>query len=113
MVAQCLACSGSEQEICIQLYLDGPRDKFHLSHLQDSTHVEGRTQNLRQAASCLTAAVAEFSGCAAELSFVLTLGDIIDGNATPQQTAADFELIAAVFDQLVSWQWQPCVWFTS
>ena len=41
---------------------------------------------------------------------MLTLGDIIDGNATPQQTAADFELIAAVFDQLVSWHLQLCIW---
>lgn len=70
--------------------------------VQDTTHVEGRTQNLRQTAACLQAAVAEFTDHAHQLSFVLTLGDIIDGNFTPNQTAADFERVARTFDSLVS-----------
>ena len=39
-----------------------------------------------------------------ELSFVLSLGDVIDGNATQQQSLDDLERVAAQFDRLVS----PC-----
>jgi hypothetical protein len=43
------------------------------------------------------------TGCSmADLSFVLTLGDIIDGNVTPEKTDADLERVAAQIDRLVS-----------
>lgn len=36
-----------------------------------------------------------------ELSFLLTLGDVIDGNATQQLSLEDLERVATVFDRLV------------
>lgn len=35
------------------------------------------------------------------LEFVLTLGDIIDGNASLQKTVADLDVIASEFDRCV------------
>ena len=64
--------------------------------------MEGRTQRLRQTSACLQAALAAITEHADELTLVLTLGDIIDGNYTAERTAADFEKIASMFDPLVS-----------
>lgn len=67
---------------------------------KDDTHVEGRTQRLRQSACCLQAAVAAFNERAGDLSFVLTLGDIIDGNVSEDRTLADFDEITGTLDLL-------------
>lgn len=89
------ACSG-------RTYGCRPLPPICLAAAQDDTHVEGRTQRLRQSAGCLETAVAAFKLHAKELKFVLTLGDIIDGNVTEDKTSADFDVIASTFDPLVS-----------
>ena len=69
---------------------------------QDDGKTEGRVQRYRQAPACLEAAVDHWLQHAADLSFVLTLGDIIDGNVTPAKTGADLERVAGQIDRLVS-----------
>lgn len=59
-------------------------------------------QRFRQAPACLDAAVDRWLQHASDLSFVLTLGDIIDGNVTRERTEADLECVASMFDRLVS-----------
>lgn len=49
---------------------------------QDDGHTEGRTQRYREAVEKLKAAVEHWSRCKETLSFVLNLGDIINGNST-------------------------------
>ena len=70
--------------------------------VQDDGKSEGRVQRYRQAPACLEAAVDHWLQHAAELSFVLTLGDIIDGNVSPEKTDADLERVAGQIDRLVS-----------
>lgn len=75
--------------------------------LQDDGKTEGRVQRYRQAPRCLDAAVDHWLQHASELSFVLTLGDIVDGNGTPAQTEADLERVASMLDRLVKCCDQP------
>jgi hypothetical protein len=70
--------------------------------VQDDGTTEGRVQRYRQAPACLDAAVDYWLQHATDLAFVLTLGDIIDGNVTPEKTDADLERVACKFDRLVS-----------
>lgn len=69
---------------------------------KDDGHTEGRVQRYRQAAACLEAAVQHWQQHAADLAFVLTLGDIIDGNVTPEHTEADLQRVAGSFDRLAA-----------
>ncbi|KAG6543161.1 hypothetical protein Mapa_015410 [Marchantia paleacea] len=52
---------------------------------------EGRVQRYREATGKLEKAVKAFNANKQNLQFVLTLGDIIDGNVTVQQTESDFD----------------------
>lgn len=65
---------------------------------------EGRLQRYREAPGKLEAAVKDFNKAKEQLSFVLTLGDIIDGNVTAEKTEADFEVI---LDKLSKLEVQP------
>lgn len=80
------------------------REKVAIQHvlpLQDDTHSEARTQYLRAAADQLAVAVDDWLGRRHELSFVLTLGDAIDGNTTQQRSIDDLERVVTQFDRLV------------
>eukprot|EP00897_Mesotaenium_endlicherianum_P009859 jgi/Mesen1/8901/ME000537S08298 len=61
---------------------------------------ENQVQRYREAPGKLAAAVAHFNGCRDQLSFVLTLGDIIDGNETDEKTECDFEVVMAELSKL-------------
>mmetsp|Transcript_33367 Transcript_33367/g.94533 ORF Transcript_33367/g.94533 Transcript_33367/m.94533 type:complete len:333 (+) Transcript_33367:105-1103(+) len=61
----------------------------------------GAIRRYRESLGKLEQAVREwktFAGTEMPLSFVLHLGDIIDGNVSPEVTQQDFESVAAVFD---------------
>eukprot|EP00884_Botryococcus_braunii_P006006 jgi/Botrbrau1/15406/Bobra.43_2s0032.1 len=67
----------------------------------DDTFVEGRRQRFREVPDKLSAAVAEWRSLAKELSFVLTLGDIINGNRErPGDTPQDLETVAEILDRM-------------
>ncbi len=80
----------------------GQSTRLDAPMVQDDGATEGRVQRYRQAPVCLDAAVAYWMQHATDLAFVLTLGDIIDGNVTPEKTDADLERVASKFDRLVS-----------
>lgn len=75
--------------------------------VQDDGRTEGRVQRYRQAPACLEAAVDHWLQHSESLSFVLTLGDIIDGNVSPEKTDADLERVAGQIDRLVSGMLRP------
>ena len=76
-------------------------EKAGFGLLQEDSHSEDRTQYLRAAADKLELAVDEWLSQRHELSFLLTLGDVIDGNATLRQSIEDLERITTVLDRLV------------
>ncbi|KAL2650475.1 hypothetical protein R1flu_018603 [Riccia fluitans] len=57
---------------------------------KDNSCMEGRVQRYREAPGKLEKAVKAFNAKREDLRFMLTLGDIIDGNITAEQTEADF-----------------------
>ena len=69
--------------------------------MQDDTHSDERTQYLRAALKQLGVAVDDWLSQRHNLSFLLTLGDVIDGNATQQQSIHDLDRVASVLDRLV------------
>ncbi|KAL3701177.1 hypothetical protein R1sor_019199 [Riccia sorocarpa] len=67
---------------------------------KDNNFMEGRVQRYREAPGKLERAVKAFNTKKEDLRFVLTLGDIIDGNVTAEQTQADFNEVAVRLAQL-------------
>lgn len=67
--------------------------------LQETVSFEGRPQRYRESRGKLQDALADFKSRTAQLSCVLTLGDIIDGYpGEPSRTSSDLQLIAQMFD---------------
>ncbi|CAK9194490.1 unnamed protein product [Sphagnum troendelagicum] len=67
---------------------------------KDDNHSEGRVQRYREAPQKLDKAVETFNASKSSLLFVLTLGDIIDGNDTVERTSADFDIVLTSLSML-------------
>eukprot|EP00850_Spirogloea_muscicola_P017223 SM000146S00943 [mRNA] locus=s146:49108:51623:- [translate_table: standard] len=67
---------------------------------KDNGDIEDREQRYREAPQKLATAIDHFNSASAELSFVLTLGDIIDGNKTEEKTQSDFEVVMEILQKL-------------
>jgi manganese-dependent ADP-ribose/CDP-alcohol diphosphatase len=65
----------------------------------DDGHTEGRVQRFRQAPYKLQAALNHLSTIQPSPSAVLHLGDIINGNHTPEQSNQEFDLVATIFEE--------------
>lgn len=65
----------------------------------DDGHTEGRVQRFRQAPSKLQAALNHLSTIQPSPSAVLHLGDIINGNHTPEQSNQEFDVVATIFEE--------------
>ncbi|GAQ84663.1 manganese-dependent ADP-ribose/CDP-alcohol diphosphatase [Klebsormidium nitens] len=61
---------------------------------------ESQVQRYREAPGKFEEAVHYFNSRKDELLFLLTLGDIIDGNVTPEKTEEDFKVVLGVLDKL-------------
>ncbi|KAK9814127.1 hypothetical protein WJX72_000984 [[Myrmecia] bisecta] len=68
----------------------------------EDTHDEGRTQRYREVPAKLQAAVADWTSSPARLAFILTLGDIIQGNTSQAATQADLDVILGALAPLAA-----------
>ncbi|XP_024533152.1 manganese-dependent ADP-ribose/CDP-alcohol diphosphatase-like isoform X1 [Selaginella moellendorffii] len=66
----------------------------------EASEGNGRIKRYREAPQKLSKAVMHFNSRRSELEFVLSLGDIIDGNVSPEKTTEDFETILAELQKL-------------
>ncbi|GAB4817700.1 hypothetical protein N2152v2_004746 [Parachlorella kessleri] len=64
----------------------------------DIGDTEGRQQRFREVPGKLRSALAELKALQPPLSFVMHLGDIINGNITEHQSHAEFNLISGIFE---------------
>jgi hypothetical protein len=69
--------------------------------VQPTTHHDSSTQHYASAARKAAEAVKYYNNCKSELQCILTLGDIIDGQPSAEESLHDLETVAAVFDQAV------------